>query len=146
MTFEHFWQWISFLIWFKLVWIQQTYVIIFKITDIISLHQRIHKKSWKRAQETKTTDSKGREGPFVAWRKGRGAPEMWAPARAAQLPECLQAKPQGHPAETWRCLQSLWRAFLEPGGGFTQLNPHFQEASYLQDRWCLIEQQIHWIK
>lgn len=148
MTFEHFWQWISFLIWFKLVYGSSRHMWLYSKSRTLSLYtkgfiKRAENKHKKQRQQMMTKGGKARLWPEG---KGGGSLEMWAPVRAARLPWVPANQAGGSPGRDLEVSTESVVGLPWARGGFTQLNQHFHEASYLQDRWCLIEQQIHWIK
>lgn len=134
MTFEYFWQWIYFLIWFKLVCGS-------------SSHMWLCSKSWTsspcakglvekrcKPQETKTQKTtKGRKARVWPGATGRG----WLQKHGLKVPCGAGGQRKGallHTRPAWRCSQGFW---VPPWTLGTSLSWHrsFCEVSYLEDRW-----------
>lgn len=149
MTFEHFWQWIHFLIWFKLVYGSSRHMWLYSKSRTLSRYtkgfiKRAENKHKKQRQQMMTKGGKAH-----LWPEGKGEGSLQkCELQGARLSSLRVPANQavGSPSRDLEVSTESVVGLPWARGGFTQLSRHFHDASYLQDRWCLIEQQIHWIK
>ena len=148
MTFEHFWQWIFFLIWFKLVhgssrhtWLcSKSWRLPRSAKGFMKKAENTHKKQrhrWWRREERPICDLKEREGE---------ASELWAPVRAAQLLRAPADWAVGSPS--WDLEVTTESVVVLPGA--LRASPSYVGAptklATCKTDGAWIEQQIHWIK